>query len=162
MVFTDKITLYRSIRYLPDLFSSSFVLANKLDQEKKLIQDLKKLRFTAIITGFETGILKADQLSHILNLACKNPIETVSARFDKYETNKLAIQKGILTTKQIKVDLNDIKNNLKKFESIPLPIVIKPTQSAGSFGVYYCDTAQDIARACSEIVSTEGCCLYIM
>lgn len=122
------------VRWLRDTYSPEFVLA-----------------------GSETGVLLADQLGHGLDRGWirargipHNNFRRSLARIDKYEMHEALKKAGIRHIRQIKSDkLSDILQWSRQLGS--WPIVIKPVSSAGTDGVRFAYSEQEIIQAFQAI-----------
>ncbi|MEV0296470.1 ATP-grasp domain-containing protein [Nocardia sp. NPDC050710] len=127
----------------PDLalFADNIVHAG--DLAETLIA-VARHRPDVVITGGETGVELADQLSDTLGVA-SNGIELSAARRNKYLQNETLHAAGVRSTRQMTVD--DEQKLRAWHEEIGGRVVVKPVRSAGNDGVTFCATPEESTAA---------------
>lgn len=138
--------------YNPGDYSATFIYDGNFENLISSLQPYKPI--LAAIPGVESdGVKLADQLNHHLKLP-GNDINKVMMRTDKYFMGEILIRENMTTMKQFKssdltLTMNWINQNLQ------YPVVLKPTASAGTDGVYICDTENEVRHHFGEILSTK-------
>merc|ERR1719356_1078206 len=101
---------------------------------------LDKLDLTlgAVICGSEAGVLLADALSEELGVRTNGVSD---GRRDKKRQQELVKTAGLRSVRQAGgTQLSDVRDFL---QSEPMPVVVKPVESAGSDGVRLCHTIEE-------------------
>lgn len=98
----------------------------------------------ALLTGGETGVELADQLSELLGVA-GNGSEHRAARRDKHAQGELLIASGVPAARQLLV--TDEEKLAAWHREIDGRVVIKPVRSAGNDGVTFCNTPTESVAA---------------
>lgn len=102
-----------------------------------------------IIAGAECGVLLADKLNNELKLPYANDYTKTTARRNKFEMSESLRFKGIKSTRQGKFSCwQDAEKWLKEEK---YPIVLKPVNSAGSDGVFICNSYTESVNAFNKI-----------
>ncbi len=113
---------------------------------------LNKYSIVAVVAGSEPGVLLADQLSEHFGLL-SNGSDYSKARVDKYKMIEALSDADVACMPYIKSDhLNQILTWSCKQAGT---IVLKPLQSAGNDGVFFCETADDISRSFYQILNND-------
>lgn len=113
-----------------------------------LVARLRELEFSVIIAGSEPGVELADKLSSELDTP-SNGVKCSKARRDKYEMVQALVKNGVRAAKTYKVTSKQELDYAAK--KIGFPIVVKPSSSAGSDGVFICNTLSESNEAFNEI-----------
>lgn len=119
----------------------------------QLVDFLRTLPFevASVFGGSEPGVELADQLSEMLGLATANGTELLKARKDKAEMQERLRECGVPAAEQFRS--GDLQALLKwARERGQWPVVAKPICSAGSDGVFFCQSEQDLTDAHKEII----------
>merc|ERR1712157_468516 len=96
------------------------------------------LKLGAVICGSEPGVLLADALSAELGVRTNGVSD---GRRDKKRQQELVKAAGLRSVRQAGgTKLSDVKEFL---QSEPMPVVVKPTESAGSEGVKLCNSIEE-------------------
>eukprot|EP00548_Thalassiothrix_antarctica_P001956 CAMPEP_0194145846 /NCGR_PEP_ID=MMETSP0152-20130528/18861_1 /TAXON_ID=1049557 /ORGANISM="Thalassiothrix antarctica, Strain L6-D1" /LENGTH=954 /DNA_ID=CAMNT_0038846195 /DNA_START=80 /DNA_END=2944 /DNA_ORIENTATION=+ len=103
---------------------------------KRLESATGSLRIVAVLTGGEAGVDTADAVSEAMNLRTNGT--DVPNRRDKKVQQELIRAAGFRATRQAGGSKFEEVEQFLKTE--PFPIVLKPTESAGSDGVKLCHT----------------------
>jgi biotin carboxylase len=120
-----------------------------------LTPDLKLLapfQVLAVIPGAEAGVYLADELSNELKLPTSNSLKQSKARRDKFLMQELLRENSVSYIKQFKSNEVDAIISWSKQNHI-MPVVLKPISSAGTDGVAYCNSEEDIREAFKNIIS---------
>merc|ERR1712176_1566919 len=118
------------------------------EQESASIKDTAKslkdavdklgLKLGAVICGSEPGVLLADALSSELGVRTNGVSD---GRRDKKRQQELVKAAGLRSVRQAGgTQLSDVRDFLR---SEPMPVVVKPVESAGSDGVKLCHTIEE-------------------
>merc|ERR1712176_1554572 len=118
------------------------------EQESATIKDTAKslkgavdklgLKLGAVICGSEPGVLLADALSSELGVRTNGVSD---GRRDKKRQQELVKAAGLRSVRQAGgTQLADVRDFLR---SEPMPVVVKPVESAGSDGVKLCHTIEE-------------------
>jgi len=106
-----------------------------------------------ILPGVEPGVLLADKLSHHFNLN-SNGIEKSLARRDK------SVMANVLTAARVPIPaycrtsrLDDVLAFANHHE---WPLVLKPLDSAGTNGVYFCHSKEELKQAFHQVIGVEN------
>jgi len=119
----------------------------------ELVQALKALPYSiqGVFGGSEPGVELADRIANALAMPAANPLELLEARKDKAEMQEALRRNGVPAAEQFKSgDLEELLAWAGKRNEWPL--VAKPTGGAGSDGVYFCKSIEDLRFAYSSII----------
>eukprot|EP00931_Biecheleriopsis_adriatica_P118895 TRINITY_DN941_c0_g1_i6.p1 TRINITY_DN941_c0_g1~~TRINITY_DN941_c0_g1_i6.p1 ORF type:complete len:574 (-),score=113.26 TRINITY_DN941_c0_g1_i6:171-1892(-) len=115
----------------------------------KLVRDAcdsQKLKLGSVICGSEAGVILADALSAELGVLTNGVSD---GRRDKKVQQELVKAAGLRSVRQAGgTKLSDVEDFLA---SEPMPVVVKPVESAGSDGVKLCTSIED-AKAHFELL----------
>jgi len=104
-----------------------------------------------VFAGSEPGVELANLLSDALDLITTNPIHLLQARKDKAEMQEALRRNGVLAAEQFKSgDLGKLLAWAQ--ERGEWPLVAKPVGGAGSDGIFFCKTEDDIRAAHAGII----------
>lgn len=107
--------------------------------------ELKSLGVEFVVAGCESGVLLADQLSSILGLQ-GNKLEKTEHRRNKYLMQAALKDAEIEHIESLQTDSVEAAINWFNSQGY-LSVVVKPLDSAGSDGVFFCNTAAEISSA---------------
>lgn len=125
--------------------SENFVMNIISKTIEQTASELESLGVEFIVAGCESGVLLADQLVNRLGLQ-GNTIEKSKHRRNKYLMQSALKSAGIEHIESLETDSVDVA--IKWFERRECSaIVVKPLDSAGSDGVFFCTTAYEITLA---------------
>ncbi|WP_047249268.1 ATP-grasp domain-containing protein [Chromobacterium subtsugae] len=106
-----------------------------------------------ILPGVEPGVLLADQLSHRFQLR-SNGIAKSLARRDK------SVMADVLSAAGVKVPsycrTASLDEALAFSRGQQWPLVLKPLDSAGTNGVFFCHSEQELAHAFDQVMGAEN------
>ncbi|PSU33522.1 ATP-grasp domain-containing protein [Photobacterium lutimaris] len=148
----------QSSRIIPDFYLKTF---DKSKYEENfiyesdlntLLDELKVLEPAVIIAGCEPGVKLADQLSEHLGTP-SNGTKYSQARRDKYEMVQSLVKHGVKAAQTYRV--SSYQALADAIEVIGFPVVIKPTASAGSDGVYICMSENEAQKAFDDVYLKE-------
>lgn len=119
----------------------------------QLADDLKQLPYNvaAVFGGSEPGVELADRLAEALHLPAANSLDLLEARKDKAEMQECLRKNGVPAAEQFK------SGDLEKLvgwanERGQWPLVAKPTGGAGSDGIFFCKSEEDLRAAHKGII----------
>merc|ERR1719277_2439914 len=118
-----------------------------------LVKALQAMPYSivGVFGGSEPGVELADCLANALAMPAANPLELLEARKDKAEMQEALRRNGVPAAEQFKSgDLEELLAWAEKRNEWPL--VAKPTGGAGSDGVYFCKSLEDLKFAHSQII----------
>jgi biotin carboxylase len=137
--------------YIEEKFARIIAFDGDLDA---LAAQLAAYRPLCVMVGLETGLELVDRLAEKLGLP-GNPPQTTLARRDKYAMHEALRAKGVRAVKQRLVDnVDDATAWLAAHAT--WPVVVKPSNSAGSDGVSVCDNLEQALRAVSEVLQANN------
>jgi len=114
----------------------------KMDATLKL---LAKYDIAAVLPGSEPGVLVAEDLQEALNLPC-NGASTKDWRRNKYDMQEKLREVDIRAVGQLYS--NDVEEVLEWQQSWgKWPVIVKPSMSGGTDGVYWCHNQNDVREA---------------
>lgn len=135
--------------YLPDnvahKYSDEYCNVSIIDKEKTL-EAAKKHKIDGIMSfACDPGVLTAAYIADKLKLPNVGPYESVCILQNKSKFRDFLTENGfsVPTAKGYK----NIKNALKDYKVFHWPVIVKPTDSAGSKGVSRVDSPKDLERA---------------
>jgi len=122
----------------------NFVYDGNID---RLVRDLSSLSGESIVVaGIESGVQLADTLSERLS-SKTNGAELSGARRNKFEMYERVTKFNVSTGKIQRIDS---VANIPKIDFFPC--VVKPTESAGSDGIFICDNPDEALRATKSLL----------
>lgn len=106
---------------------------------------LRAAGVTAVVAGTELGVTDADRIAHALDLPGNDP-STSAARRDKGAMAAAVTAAGLSAPRSLATD--SLTEALEWFAGIDVEqVVLKPLDGAGSVGVHFCRSAEDVRRA---------------
>lgn len=115
------------------------------ENRRAVIDQYKAIAPDAVIAGSESGVYLAEYMAAALHLAGNNPQSSILRR-NKFHMQEALRQNGLRMIRQYLV--HDEEDAVSKGKSLTSrPVVLKPTESAGTDGVFFCDNEEDIRRA---------------
>jgi biotin carboxylase len=119
--------------------------------EPAVVERLRQLSPVCVIPGQESSVRLTDRLSEALGLP-SNGSRLSLARRDKYEMIETLRRAGVRCARQFKSGVT--RSVVEWADREGYPVVVKPVDSAGTDGVYICDTASEVAAAAERILAT--------
>merc|ERR1711904_512589 len=111
------------------------------------------IKLGAVICGSEPGVTLADALSSELGVRTNGVSD---GRRDKKKQQELVKKAGLRSVRQAGgIQLSDVKDFL---QSEPMPVVVKPVESAGSDGVKLCHTSEEAEEHFMLLMSSQRKC----
>eukprot|EP00457_Paulinella_chromatophora_P002954 gb/GEZN01002959.1/.p1 GENE.gb/GEZN01002959.1/~~gb/GEZN01002959.1/.p1 ORF type:complete len:566 (+),score=80.81 gb/GEZN01002959.1/:27-1700(+) len=122
----------------------------KLPDTIQALQDLK-FPYLACMAGCEPAVELCDAIAEALNLPC-NGTALSEERRDKYLMGEQVRRSGTRAVKQARASTwAECEIYLKQFAST-FKIVLKPSASAGSDGVYLCTTVDEVRKRFDQVL----------
>jgi biotin carboxylase len=135
-------------QFTPSDYVLNIIHENNIDDTLKKIKHAEKDlngKVVGVIAGIEPGVILADLLSERMQLI-SNGTHLSSARRDKYLMADELHKKGVVVPDFFKSNkIDDVISWVEKRNTFP--VVVKPLNSAGSDGVYICESIQDVINA---------------
>ncbi len=116
-----------------------------------MAQQLIKAGVTRIYYGSELSVPLADQLAKQVCPQWANEESTSLCRSDKYAMQEALNVAGLPSVKQIKMPLVLSSDDEKKLQELEFPVVIKPINHGGAFGVTICHNREQVENALKEL-----------
>lgn len=115
---------------------------------EQLAKGLEQYEVRCVVPGNEVGVELADALSEHIGVS-SNGSELSAARRNKYLMIERLRECGLRAAKQIKsTDASEIDAWVQ--QNTAYPVVVKPLNSAGSDGVYICNSKDEVKSAIDE------------
>ena len=138
----------KSSQHIDPIFLNTFpegifsIIYKNENHSSKLCSELSKHPISYVIAGTESGIQLAEKIANKLQLPTNHP-DLIDIRIDKFKAISKLKEKGFNTRRQF---LTRSANDLKQWEgfNFKLPLIVKPTQSAGSDGVTICKKPSEV------------------
>lgn len=112
------------------------------------VSELSKYNITSVVNGFDTGCALWVRLSNALGFPHGPSAALADVLGNKYRTANHVREKGITVARSILVTSANARHCIPQIETdISYPLVIKPTESAGSFGVHICNDRRETEAA---------------
>ncbi len=128
-------------------FSVSFLYDGDLD---KLILKLREFKPLFVMPGFHTGVYLADILGTRLGIPSNNEC-TTKFRMDKFLMHQTLAKYGIDHAKSFLVGNREELLNRFYHDFEERPVMVKPSNSAGTDMVFYCKSQDDVSNAFKNI-----------
>lgn len=142
---------------VPAIYQSSFSLddyaANIVHSGsvEETLRELRKYQPVAVAAGGEIGVELADTLSERLGLAT-NGTALSAARRDKHTMIETVRAAGLRTARQLRITSED---ELRAWhDRLGGTAVLKPTRSAASEGIHFCDSPDESVAAYHKLLGT--------
>tara|TARA_B100000749_G_scaffold280891_1_gene280344 strand:- start:115985 stop:117304 length:1320 start_codon:yes stop_codon:yes gene_type:complete len=139
---------YFASTFDPSNFKTNVI--NSIGDIVGLVRRLIREKVELIIPGAESGVLLADELAHGVGTR-GNPIETSSARRNKFDMSERLRSLGIDSVKQIKSD-NWERTRIWIENHGKWPIVLKPVQGMGGNGNHVANNMKEAERAFKKLI----------
>ena len=119
------------------------------DSNETMLSIVKRLNPVGVISGSELGVPWTDFLTQALNLPGNDP-NTSFMRRNKYDMQQRLIARGVDSLRSIKCRTpEECVQTASKWNS--WPVVVKPLAGAGSLGVHFCQSAQNLEDICRQL-----------
>ncbi len=115
----------------------------------KLVAELRDLGVSQIIAGCDPVILFTDQLREALGVPTNRPGQS-EARRDKGKMGAAMRQAGLRSP--LEIQARTFEEIAAWLESIPMPVVIKPSDSGGTDDVYKCESVAEVEARFASII----------
>jgi ATP-grasp domain-containing protein len=134
-----------------DDFVANLILTDSLE---RLIGELEAYEPTAILAGAELGVNLADRLSEAMGVRT-NGTALSATRRDKFRMIDAVGRAGLKCARQQEV--RDVDSLARWYdESGSGRVVLKPVQSSGNDGVFFCDDERDVIAAFTSLAGEYG------
>ena len=150
--------------YLPDniahKFSDEYCNVSIIDKEA-VLKVAKKLKIDGILSfACDPGVETAAYVAEKMGLPCSGPYESVSILQNKGKFRKFLTDNGfnVPTAKGYK----NIEEALKDVNLFHWPVIVKPTDSAGSKGVTKVDNPDELEKSIKYALSFSHCNEFII
>ena len=137
----DPILEFDRGSFRPENFIAN-IISNSVEQTAL---ELERLGVEFIVAGCESGVLLADKLIHTLGLQ-GNAIEKSECRRNKYLMQSALKCAGVEHIESLQTDTAGTAISWFKASGFSA-VVVKPLDSAGSDGLFFCKTASEISSA---------------
>ncbi|MCR4923752.1 MAG: ATP-grasp domain-containing protein [Lachnospiraceae bacterium] len=141
-VYDEVKEYYKKIR-------SAHVIIKEKDSYEETLDEIKKYDPVLVLPGTESGVVLANRLAYDLGLPC-NDINYIDAMTQKNAMHEALKKYGIRYIRGKIVRSSDEAVSFCKENGID-KAVVKPVQSAGSFGTFLCNDLTQVSEAVSEL-----------
>ncbi|MFC6703660.1 ATP-grasp domain-containing protein [Streptomyces thermocoprophilus] len=142
--------LYRASPYVPEDFVADIVHDGDLEAT---VAAVKAFAPVAVVAGGESGVEFADLLAERLGLP-GNGTALSAARRDKHLMVEAVRAAGLRAARQLRV--TDTDELAAWHRELGGRVVVKPPRSAGSRGVFFCDTPEESVAAFRSIADADN------
>jgi len=137
--------------YLPDniahRYSDEYCNLSIVDKEA-ILKKAEELKIDGIMSfGTDPGVTTASYVAEKLGLPNTGPYESVSILQNKGLFRKFLTDYGFNTPVSKSYNSNEVEKAIKDFSPILFPLIVKPTDSAGSKGVSKVTDSNQLAEA---------------
>jgi len=151
--FGYKVIVFATQLTISDALKADIPIEIDLNNDEIVLKKAKELaqkyNIVAVFTLNEYRVPLGALIRESLNLEYGIPYIAACRCRNKKETRKILTGQKINTVKYALV--NDISDVINKVKEISLPVVIKPSNDAGSNGVFCCQTMQEVHQAVESI-----------
>ncbi|GAB2734424.1 ATP-grasp domain-containing protein [Salinifilum aidingensis] len=147
-----------SSRALPDGYAESIrtELYTSIIQHEELettVQELSRHNVEAAVAGTEIGVELADRIAFRMGLVCNDPSTSVVRR--EKDAMAFAVERAGLRAPRSGT-FTSLESMRSFLAEVGLPVVVKPINSAGSDGVFFCDTVAEAAEAFAALLGNNN------
>ena len=144
----------RDIKLVASTFKGKdFVVHYQYNNDiESLVNTLKQYNPLFILPGFHTSVFLAEELGTRLNIP-SNSSKSTQIRMDKFLMHTRLKQRGLNYARGFLVNSRDEILTRFKHEFKGKPVVVKPSNSAGSDSVFLCKDGNEVVRAFETIIS---------
>jgi len=143
-----------SLEAKESVFYGSFQNENHIlieaDCVDKIILEIKSYvaqnKIIFCVPGTETGVFLADQISNHFSLPC-NKISLSTERRNKYRMQECLKSAKIKSISHVRI--NSVDELI--FHDFTYPVIVKPAMSAGSDGVTFCETKEQLQKVAQKL-----------
>ncbi len=136
------------VKQRPELFDDCFYL-DSLDGISALAQELIEAKVTKIYYGSEHSVTIADQLAKQICPQWANDEATSLCRSDKYVMQEALKSAGLPSIKNMKIPRTLTQEDENQLRDWTFPVVVKPINHGGAYGVMVCHTIEQVKEAVS-------------
>lgn len=150
-----------SDRSLPRLYTDQF---NEHDYIRQIVYDGDLVRtvdeirslgleIAVVLHGLDSACELADQIAHAIGAKFRNPLQTSAARRHKYLMIEAVRSASLRAPDQmVSRATSEIMHWVRELGK--LPVVVKPTKSAGVTGVKICYSLSEVEAAANNVLAT--------
>ncbi|MCR5747941.1 MAG: ATP-grasp domain-containing protein [Lachnospiraceae bacterium] len=143
--------VYEEVKENYKKIKTAHVVIREKDSYEETLDEIKKYDPILVLPGTESGVVLANRLAYDLGLPC-NDINYIDAMTRKDAMHEALKKYGIRYIRGQVVASSDEAVSFCKANGINKAIV-KPVQSAGSFGMFLCDDLTQVSEAVSKLLS---------
>jgi biotin carboxylase len=118
---------------------------------EKTLAALRGLDIGVVLNGQDSGLELADTIADALAIPWRNPLSTSPTRRDKFLMAQAVRRAGLNAPRQFRSTSPHEVVDWARTQ--PLPLVLKPTRSAGVAGVKVCRSLEQVAAAAQAILA---------
>ena len=150
--------------YLPDniahKYSDEYVNVSIIDKETTL-KIAQKLNIDGVLSfACDPGVLTAAYVAEKMGLPNVGPYESVSILQNKAKFRKFLADNGFNVP--IAKGYKNINEAMKDYELFRWPVIVKPTDSAGSKGVTKVEKSEDLKKSIEHAIKFSNCHEFII
>ncbi len=135
-----------------DLLDDDILVIDAPEDMDALLNMLKPYPIACVVAGSEYGVAMADELSHRLGLP-GNPPETSGIRLEKSAMQEALRQAGIRHIRSRTVKSTEEAEAFWQELGVR-KVVVKPLASAGTMGVHFVTTRQELSRHMNSLLAS--------
>lgn len=146
---------------LPALYRNQFVPSDYIREVvhdgdiERTVAQLRDLNIGAVLHGLDAALELADTLAEQLGVANRNPLESSAARRDKVLMNERVLRAGLKAPGHFSSQsVDEVVAWARAFGT--LPVVVKPSRSAGVTGVKVCRSLGQVEAAARDVLATQS------
>jgi biotin carboxylase len=146
---------------LPELYRNQFVPTDYIREihhdgdVERTVEQLRDLKIGAVLHGLDAALELADTLAERLGVDHRNPLASSAARRDKVLMNEQVTRAGLRAPAQFSSrSADDVVAWVRALGQ--LPVVIKPSRSAGVTGVKICRSLGQVEAAARDVLATQS------
>ncbi len=143
--------VYEEVKENYKKIRSAHVVIREKDPYEETLDEIKKYDPVLVLPGTESGVVLANRLAYDLGLPC-NDINYIDAMTRKDAMHEALKKYGIRYIRGKVVESADEAVSFCKDNGI-YKAIVKPVQSAGSFGMFLCDDLTQVSEAVSKLLS---------
>jgi biotin carboxylase len=131
-------------RFQPEKFAKVINIANLSDNQ--IDEQLKAFQPLTILAGTEYACALADRIASRLSPQFANPPSSSSWRFNKAAMQTAIIKAGIPAARTESINSTNHLKLKQILQNWQWPVVIKPAETGGSFGIKICHNIQEVEQ----------------
>lgn len=150
--------------YLPDniahKYSDEYVNVSILEKEK-VLEEARKRKIDGILSfACDPGVVTAAYVAEKMNLPTSGPLESIEILQNKGKFRKFLTENNFNVP--VAKQYTDIDEALKETEMFNWPVIVKPTDSAGSKGVTKVSKKENLKEAIEYALKYSHCNEFII